>query len=94
MLDSFAYQNITTATTTTVKSGNGTLHAIVVNTNVASATIKIYDNTAASGTVIGTITLPSTITGADPFEILYDAAFSLGLTIVTSGATDLTVLYK
>jgi len=89
-----SYSNITTATTTTVKSGAGTFHAITVNTAVASATLTIYDNTAASGTKIGTITLPSTITGVDPFILPYDIAFATGLTIVTSGSTDVTVSYR
>jgi carbohydrate-selective porin OprB len=86
-----SYKNITSATTTTVITGAGWLHGISINTLVASATITIYDNTAASGTKIGTITLPSTITGAAPFSVLYDVAFTNGLTVVTSGATDITV---
>lgn len=88
------FNNITTATTTTVKSGKGILHKIVINTYAASATITIYDNTAASGTKIGTLTLPSTITGDTPITLPYDLQFSTGLTIVTSGATDLTVIYR
>lgn len=90
----YSYSNITSATTTTVKSGAGTFRALTVNTYVASATITIYDNTAGSGTKIATITLPSTITGDSPATLRYDIAFATGLTIVTSGATDLTVSYK
>lgn len=89
-----AYKNITTATTTVVKGTNGLLHSITVNTEVGSATITIYDNTAASGTKIATITLPSTITGVDPFTLVLDTGFTTGLTVVTSGATDITVSYK
>lgn len=89
-----AFVNITTATTTVVKSGPGFLHMLVINTPVASATITIYDNTAASGTKIATITIPSTVTGEAPSSIEYDVAFSTGLTIVTSGATDITVAYR
>lgn len=89
-----AYKNITTATTTVVKGTNGLLHSITVNTEVASATITVYDNTAASGTKIATITLPSTITGINPFTLVLDVGFTTGLTVVTSGATDLTVAYK
>lgn len=90
----FAYLNITTATTTVVRSGPGLLHAIIVNKAVASATVTIYDNTAASGTKIGTITFPATITGADQHPMTYNVSFANGLTIVTSGATDLTVSYR
>lgn len=90
-----SYTNITTGTTTTVKSGAGVIEAIVVNTLVASATITVYDNTAGSGTKIGTFTLPSTITGDDPVPIPYDGlAFTTGLTLVTSGATDITVVWR
>lgn len=90
-----SYTNITTATTATVKSGAGVLNTIVVNTLVASATITIYDNTAGSGNKIGTITLPSTITGDDPVVIVYGGvAFSTGLTLVTSGATDISVGWR
>lgn len=88
------FANITTATTTVVKSGAGILHKIIINTHVASATITIFDNTAGSGTKIGTITLPSTITSDDPTSLAYDLGFSTGLTLVTSGTTDLTVVYR
>lgn len=94
MLDSFAYANITAAATTTVKSGNGTLAALSINTFVASATITIYDSLAGSGAKIGAITLPSTITGDAPVVLPFNLAFSIGLTIVTSGATDITVTFK
>lgn len=88
------YVNITTATTTTVKSTKGFLHSIIINTLVASATITIFDNTTGTGTKIGTITLPSTITGDPASSLIYDLSFSTGLTIVTSGATDITVVYR
>jgi hypothetical protein len=89
-----SFGNMTTATTTTHKSGAGILHKIIVNTLVASATITVFDNTAGSGTKIATITLPSTITGDQPFALTYDLSFATGLTITTSGGTDLTVVYR
>lgn len=89
-----SFSNITTATTTTAKSGKGFLHTIVCNTPIASATATIYDNTASSGTKIATITLPSTITSESPFSLEYDLAFGTGLTIVTTGASDWTVTYR
>jgi hypothetical protein len=88
------YTDIATGTTTVVKSGAGFLHTITVNTYVASATIKIYDNTAGSGTTIANIALPSTITGDAPTTLTYDVGFSTGLTIVTSGATDVTATWR
>jgi hypothetical protein len=85
------FANITTATTTTVKSGAGTFHRIVINTPVASETITVYDSLTGSGTKIATLTLPSTITGDMPTTVTYDLAFATGLTIVTSSTADITV---
>ncbi len=84
--------NITTATTTTIKSGAGILHTINIGLCVAAATITIYDNTAASGTKLGTITCPSVV-GDVPTKT-YDIAFATGLTVVTSAATDVTVGWR
>lgn len=91
----YKFVNITTATTTVVKSGNGVLHTICINKYVASATIALYDNTAASGTLIGTITAPATLVveGGDGCNA-YDIAFSNGLTIVTVGAQDITATFR
>lgn len=89
----YNYTNITSATTTVVKTGPGVLHIIAVNTDVASATITVYDNTAASGTKIGTLTCQASTVG-EPKSVTYDAAFLTGLTLVTSGATDVTVTWK
>lgn len=88
------YSNITTATTTTVKSGKGYVHFISFNTCVASATVTVFDNTSASGNKIGTFTCPATV--GNPFTVFGNGGvfFSTGLTIVTSGATDLTVSFR
>lgn len=87
-----SFSNITTATTTTVKSGAGTLRSVTINSlGTVASVVTIYDNTAGSGTKIGTIdslTLKGTFT--------FDAAFSTGLTIVSTGtlAPDITVSYR
>ena len=53
-----SFSNINTNTTTTVKSGAGVLKRIVVNkVGALSNTCTIYDNTTATGTIIGTIDL-------------------------------------
>lgn len=90
----FIYANITTATTTTVKSGAGFLHSIVLNTLAASGSLVIYDNTAGSGTKIATITNPLTLLAEGPLTALYDVSFSTGLTIVTTGTQDITATYR
>lgn len=86
------FANQTTAATTTVKSGAGFLHAVNVNTCVSGATVKIFDNTAGSGTSIGIITCPTNV-AAMPTQI-YDVAFATGLTMLSSGATDVTESYQ
>lgn len=88
-----AYNNITAATTTTVKAGSGFLHLIAINKPVASATITIFDSLTGSGTKIATITLPAALVD-DVNELEYDVIFNTGLTIVTSAGTDLTVSYR
>lgn len=88
----WSFQNITTSTTTTVKSGAGVLHLVNVNTlGTIASTVTIYDNTAGSGTKIATI---NSLTLSGPFQ--YDIAFSTGLTLVTTGtvAPDITVSYR
>ena len=80
--------NITTATTTTVKSGRGVLARIVVGTTAAGA-ITIYDNTAASGTIIGKLK-SSIVEGT----YHYGVKFGTGLTIVTAAASDITVVWE
>jgi len=83
------YTNITTATTTTVKTGRGVLVSIVLNA-VNAGIITVYDNTAGSGTKIATIAagaLEGTTFG-------YLCQFTTGLTIVTASADNITVVYS
>lgn len=86
-----SFTNITTATTTTAKSGSGRIAELSINTCVSSATVTVYDNTAASGTKLGTFSCGSTTQALGQF--LHGAHFSTGLTIVTSGATDVTAIW-
>ena len=88
----YTYNNITTDTTTAVKSGAGTLHSVCINTPLATSVITIYDNTAASGTTIGTYTIP---VSPVPSCLVYDVAFATGLTVkTTTAASDITVSYR
>lgn len=83
--------------TTTVKSGVGTLYAIILNSAAtATNTTTVYDNTAASGTVIAR---PAATTATVPTTLNYGPtglAFATGLTIITATAngSDMTVVYK
>lgn len=81
--------NLTTNSTTVLKRSPGNLHRITVNNFGAANTITVYDNTAASGTLMATIGSSNEGT----FE--YNCEFQVGLTIVQSGGTasDITVVY-
>lgn len=82
--------NITTNTTTLVKSGAGFLHTITLNKPVATGTIALYDALTAT-TPFATITVPA---GQMVVTLAYDKAFTTGLTIVTATvAQDITVSY-
>lgn len=88
------FLNIAGAATTVVKSGRGSLLGIVVNKAVASGVITIYNNTAASGTKIATITNPATLLHSQVSLDYKNIDFSTGLTIVTSAADDITVIFN
>lgn len=88
----YNYTNITTTATTSIKSGAGFLHSLTINTPVATSVITIYDNIAASGTKIATITIPGTLVGEGPNTAIYDVVYKTGLTISTAtAASDITV---
>lgn len=90
--ESFLYTNLTGANTYQIKSGSGTIHSIVVNTaGGTTPSLTIYDNTAGSGTKIGTISGAAINAGASFF---YDVVFNTGLTIVQAGTGDYTVTYR
>lgn len=89
----YSHTNITAAapTTTVIRATPGILHTITFNKPTATAVVTVYDNTAASGTKIGTITIPAS---PMPVTLTYDARFETGLTIVTeTAASDITVTY-
>lgn len=87
------YTNISSATTTAIATGRGTLKRIVCNKAVASGVITVYDNTAGSGTKIATITHPATLL-QNQYDLEYNVQFATGLTIVTSAADDLTIVWS
>lgn len=84
----WSWNHITGATTVQVFAGKGILHAIIVNTAVT--TIAAYDVPSAGTTgqiaAVGAAGIGSNLT--------YDAAVTNGLSIVTTGTGDITVLYS
>ena len=87
-----SFLNIAGAATTVVKTGAGVLKKIIINKAVATGVVTVYDNTADSGTKIGTITQPAAVLQSQNV-LFFDLAFSTGLTIVTSSTDDITVVY-
>ena len=79
---------ISTATTTTVKSGRGNVARIVI-TETAAGTITVYDNTAASGTILA-VFKASIVEGS--YEL--GCRFQTGLTVVTAGASKVSVIWE
>jgi len=93
MPQGFKYLNVNATTAgTLIKTGAGVLHAICVNqkSGTSTDTMTVYDNTAASGTIIGTINLSA---GQD--VLLYDVAFQTGLEVkcTITATADLTIVY-
>jgi hypothetical protein len=89
-----SFLNIAGAATTVVNTGAGTLYGIVVNKAVLSGVVTVYDNTAASGTKIATITNPATLLHSQINLDYRELVFRTGLTIVTSAADDITVVFS
>jgi hypothetical protein len=76
---------------TSIKTGAGLLAQVTINTKGATGnTLTIYDNTAASGTVIAVIDTTSQVT-----TLIFDVGFTVGLTIAlaTGTAADITVAW-
>lgn len=84
----FSSTYIATATTTTVKSGSGFLHALVI-TETAAGAITVYDNTAGSGTILAAF--KASVAEA---TYIFDLTFATGLTIVTAGASKVTAVWR
>jgi hypothetical protein len=84
------YKYIGTDTTTVCKVGAGILHRLIISDNTGSVTI--YDNTAASGTIISIL---DTAQGSEALgSVEYMTPFNDGLTIVTTGGVTMTVVYE
>ena len=84
--DSGAVTYISTATTTLCMTGRGVLKRIVL-TETAAGAITVYDNTSAAGTVLAV--LKASI-AEKTYECGFD--FSTGCTVVTAGASKLSVV--
>lgn len=82
------YANITADTL--IKTGPGNVQAIIVNSHTNGA-IKLWDNTAASTTVL--INTYTYATGSQVIP-LYGAKFTNGLYADVTGTQDITIIYN
>lgn len=76
---------ISASGTTVVKSGSGVLHTLIVNGGTAG-TIIIYNSLLGSGEVMASFDSTNALS-----TYTFDSGFSSGCTVVTGGATKLTV---
>ena len=89
------YKNITTSggaypLTTVCKYGPGTLHRITINTpTAASQTCIVVDNVSGTTPTIATIDMKALVS-----DFTFDCPFFTGLTIVTSAACNITIIYE
>jgi hypothetical protein len=84
------YYHFTSANTYIMKYGPGKLHHVTLN-NAAGTLITIYDNVSAAGDTIAIINTPAQ---ANPVTLQYGIAFNSGLTVVSTGTWDATVVYE
>ncbi len=84
--------NITTKTTTLIRTGLSLLHTVTINTKgAASNTLAIYDGIDATGTLLATI--DTTVTYG---TLIYDIGCITGICVVSATGTqaDITVTYR
>jgi hypothetical protein len=91
---SWAYITLAAPTTTVVKATPGVLHSITVNKPAANGVISVYNHASGAVNPMAIITRAAALLSDAPVTLVYDIEFSIGLTIVTSGAAqDITVSY-
>lgn len=74
-----------------IQTGNGKVYGFIVNSHT-SGTLKLWDNTTATGTVIvNTFTFPS---GSGVYNFAEPIAFVTGLYATIGGTADITILYR
>ena len=85
----------------TLKTGPGSLHSLFLCNLVNGNVVTLYDNTAASGTIIwasGTIAIGAGNNAPDMYSVPMDGdggvQFTVGLTLVVSGGAGCNVLVK
>jgi len=87
------YQSGTTAGLV-LKFGPGNVHQLVIANVASNSVVTLYDNTAASGTILFSTGAMGALT--QPFGLDFDGmVFSIGLTLaITGAASNATVVYE
>lgn len=90
------YKNFTSTTAgTLINTGQGVLYGITFNKPVATGVITLYDGISTGGTVIGTITIPSSPLPFNWGPNNGGFYYQVGLYIVIATASqDCTVSYR
>lgn len=91
---SISYRQSGTTAGVVLKYGAGNIHGLIISSILNNANITLYDNTAASGTIIWSSGAMANNTM--PFDLeFHTIPFSTGLTLVISGANcDVAVIYE
>lgn len=85
------YKVISGAGVTSCKLGAGNLHKIIFNTPTTNP-VSIFDSVSSTGTAsIGVVNCPA---NTAPFVLDYHIPFANGLTILTAGTPNLTVVFE
>lgn len=88
IIDNVKYLNGTTSQV--IKTGSGGFYGVIVNSHT-NGTLKLWDNTSASGTVVmNTFTFP---TGSGVYLFSAGISFNTGLFATVGGTLDYTILY-
>jgi hypothetical protein len=90
----YSYTRISTATTTVIKASAGFLHKIIWNKSVATGITTVYDNTSAAGTIVAIRTVGAALLSDPPLSGEYNCTMGTGITVVTSQAEDITVVWR
>lgn len=71
----------------------GQLHTVTIGADTAAATVKVYDNTAGSGTLLAQVL---SLANSAPVTLTFDAQANTGLAVVVTGgaAPNITITYK
>lgn len=88
----YSYSRQSTLSSPAIKAGPGVLHSISIGNIGTAATLIVYDNTSASGTILFNLTTSPTV----PVTFILDAQFATGLSVTLGGtaAMDVTLTYR